>query len=67
MNLIFKIFFKRKGSYNLVFKTNMQGNFPMSVSVKLVSQVVENGAIFGGAVIVGLYILIIFEVSFLID
>jgi len=54
--------FHRDENYNLVFKTNMNGNFPMSVSVKLVSQVVENGAVFGGAVIVGLYILIIFEV-----
>lgn len=49
------------GTYVIAFRTNMEGNFPLAISIKLVSQVVENGAIFGGAVIIGLYILIVFE------
>ena len=47
--------------YALVFRTNSQEVVPFSVSVRLVSEGIENGAIYGGAVLVGLYVLIIFE------
>ena len=47
--------------YALVFRTNSQEVVPFSVSVRLVSEGIENGAVYGGAVLVGLYVLIIFE------
>lgn len=46
----------------IAFHTNSDTNVPLSISVKLLARFVENGAIFGGLVIIALYVLIVFEV-----
>jgi len=55
--------FRHDVSYSIVFRTNTEQSFPFSVSGRLLSEGVEVGAIFGGIVMIGLYVLIIFEVS----
>src|SRR5438105_1165340 len=56
-----KLYMSRNGTYTLVFRTNTDDTFPVSFSLKAMSKVIQDGAVLGGVVIVGLYILIIFE------
>ncbi|CAG7785049.1 unnamed protein product [Allacma fusca] len=48
--------------YALVFRTNSQKVVPFALNIRLLAEGIENGAIYGGAILIGLYILIIFEV-----
>jgi hypothetical protein len=55
------------GDYNyslleIKFSTNMEANFPLSVGYNLQPINTDFGIIYAGLVLVGLYILIIFEV-----
>lgn len=45
------------------FSTNMKTNFPLSVAYNLQPINTDLGIIYAGLVLIGLYILIIFEVS----
>lgn len=48
-------------NFVLFFETTTEQSFPMFLSMSLLPEFIKNGALFGGLVIIGLYILIIFE------
>lgn len=58
----FKCLSRYGSDYYVVFRSDAPYSVPLSVAGRLLSQIVEVGAVFGGAVMIGLYILIIFEV-----
>ncbi|CAL8079099.1 unnamed protein product [Orchesella dallaii] len=47
--------------FSLIFESSTDLSFPMLLSIKLLPMLTENGAMLGGLVIIGLYVLIIFE------
>lgn len=57
----FRFLLNEDDNFSLLFETTTDLSFPMFMSLKLLPNFIENGALFGGLVIIGLYILIIFE------
>lgn len=57
----FRLLEHHDDNFVLIFETTTELSFPMFLSLSLLPEYIENGALFGGLVIVGLYILIIFE------
>lgn len=51
--------------FRIQFKTNLKSNFPISMGFNLQPINPDSGIVYAALVLVGLYILIIFDVSFI--